>query len=105
MARSRFPFVPAALALALCGAAGLALAQSPAQPPVGGSGAQDRQVAEVGKPAPDFSLTDLDSQWANLKDFREAGAVRYIGVTVATNTITGDFGLDGWFLKLTIVPR
>ena len=34
-----------------------------------------------------FSLTDLDTQWANLKDFREEGAVRYIGVTVATNRL------------------
>jgi diketogulonate reductase-like aldo/keto reductase len=34
-----------------------------------------------------FSLTDLDTQWANLKDFREAGAVRYIGVTVATSQL------------------
>jgi len=34
-----------------------------------------------------FSLTDLDTQWANLKDFREEGSVRYIGVTVATNRL------------------
>jgi len=34
-----------------------------------------------------FSLTDLDTQWANLKDFREAGAVRYIGVTVASKNL------------------
>ncbi len=34
-----------------------------------------------------FSLTDLNTQWANLKDFREEGAVRYIGVTVATNRL------------------
>lgn len=32
-----------------------------------------------------ISLRDLDVQWANLKDFRERGAVRYIGVTVSTN--------------------
>jgi len=31
-----------------------------------------------------FSLTDLDTQWANLNDFREQGAARYLGVTVAT---------------------
>lgn len=34
-----------------------------------------------------FSLTDLDTQWANLKDFREEGTVRYIGVTVATSNL------------------
>ena len=34
-----------------------------------------------------FSLTDLDTQWANLKDFREAGSARYIGVTVATSRL------------------
>ena len=34
-----------------------------------------------------FSLTDLETQWANLKDFREQGAVRYIGVTVANNSL------------------
>lgn len=32
-----------------------------------------------------ISLRDLDVQWANLKDFRERGAVRYLGVTVSTN--------------------
>jgi len=36
-----------------------------------------------------FSLTDLDTQWANLKDFREEGAVRYIGVTVANSRLYG----------------
>lgn len=30
-----------------------------------------------------FSLTDLDTQWANLKDWRASGAARYIGVTVS----------------------
>jgi diketogulonate reductase-like aldo/keto reductase len=30
-----------------------------------------------------FSLTDLDTQWPNLKDWKASGAVRYIGVTVA----------------------
>ncbi|MDH3371741.1 MAG: aldo/keto reductase [Gammaproteobacteria bacterium] len=34
-----------------------------------------------------ISLTDLDTQWANLKDFREQGAVRYIGVTVSTRRL------------------
>lgn len=34
-----------------------------------------------------FSLTDLDTQWANLKDFREQGAVRYLGVTVANESL------------------
>jgi diketogulonate reductase-like aldo/keto reductase len=34
-----------------------------------------------------FSLTDLDTQWANLKNFREEGTVRYIGVTVATSDL------------------
>lgn len=34
-----------------------------------------------------FSLTDLDTQWANLRDFREQGAVRYLGVTVANASL------------------
>ena len=34
-----------------------------------------------------FSLTDLDTQWTNLKDFREEGVVRYIGVTVASSQL------------------
>lgn len=34
-----------------------------------------------------FSLTDLDTQWANLKDFREEGTARYIGVTVSTGQL------------------
>jgi len=34
-----------------------------------------------------FSLTDLDTQWTNLNDFREQGAVRYIGVTVSTRRL------------------
>lgn len=29
------------------------------------------------------SLTDLDTQWATLRDFRDSGKARYIGVTVA----------------------
>lgn len=37
-----------------------------------------------------FSLTDLDAQWRNLRDFREAGEVRYIGVTVATAELYDD---------------
>lgn len=34
-----------------------------------------------------FSLTDLDTQWANLQDFREQGAVRYLGVTVSNSRL------------------
>lgn len=34
-----------------------------------------------------FSLNDLDTQWASLKDFREAGKARYIGVTVSRNNL------------------
>jgi diketogulonate reductase-like aldo/keto reductase len=34
-----------------------------------------------------FSLTDLDTQWTNLRDFKEQGATRYIGVTVATSRL------------------
>ena len=34
-----------------------------------------------------FSLTDLDTQWTNLKDIREAGGARYIGVTVSTSNL------------------
>ena len=34
-----------------------------------------------------FSLTDLDTQWANLMDFREQGAARYLGVTVASSSL------------------
>ena len=34
-----------------------------------------------------FSLTDLDTQWKNLQDFREQGTVRYLGVTVATKDL------------------
>ena len=34
-----------------------------------------------------FSLTDLDTQWASLRDFKEEGSVRYIGVTVATSQL------------------
>jgi len=30
-----------------------------------------------------FSLTDLDTQWPNLKDWKEEGSARYIGVTVS----------------------
>jgi len=37
-----------------------------------------------------FSLTDLDVQWANLQAFRDAGEVRYIGVTVATADLYPD---------------
>jgi len=31
-----------------------------------------------------FSLTDVETQWSNLRDFKAAGEVRYIGVTVST---------------------
>lgn len=34
-----------------------------------------------------FSLTDVETQWANLKDFRDEGAVRYIGVTVSSSNL------------------
>lgn len=34
-----------------------------------------------------FSLNDLDTQWANLKDFRDEGSVRFIGVTVSTSSL------------------
>ncbi len=31
-----------------------------------------------------LSLTDLETQWANLKDFKASGEARYIGVTVSS---------------------
>jgi diketogulonate reductase-like aldo/keto reductase len=31
-----------------------------------------------------FSLTDLDTQWHNLRNWKESGKARYIGVTVST---------------------
>jgi len=34
-----------------------------------------------------FSLTDLDTQWPNLKDWKASGAARYIGVTVANEDL------------------
>lgn len=34
-----------------------------------------------------FSLTDLDTQWANLKEFREQGTARFIGVTVSSSDL------------------
>jgi diketogulonate reductase-like aldo/keto reductase len=34
-----------------------------------------------------FSLTDLDTQWSNLKNFREEGTARYLGVTVANRSL------------------
>ena len=34
-----------------------------------------------------FSLTDLDVQWMNLKDLKEEGAARYIGVTVSSSDL------------------
>ncbi len=36
-----------------------------------------------------FSLTDLDTQWPNLKDFKASGKTRYIGVTVANGSLYG----------------
>ncbi|MGD8477875.1 MAG: aldo/keto reductase [Burkholderiales bacterium] len=30
-----------------------------------------------------FNLTDVDTQWANLRDFKASGQARYIGVTVS----------------------
>ena len=49
---------------------------------------QFRQTQELyGKQTLDlaqiFSLTDLDTQWPNLKDWKAAGDARYIGVTVS----------------------
>ncbi len=32
-----------------------------------------------------FSLTDLDTQWPNLKDWKASGRARYIGVTVSND--------------------
>ena len=37
-----------------------------------------------------FSLTDLDTQWSNLKDWKASGEVRYTGVTVATARLYQD---------------
>lgn len=34
-----------------------------------------------------FSLTDLDTQWSNLKDLKAAEEVRYVGVTVANQRL------------------
>ena len=34
-----------------------------------------------------FSLTDLDTQWRNLKDWQASGEVRYIGATVANASL------------------
>lgn len=36
-----------------------------------------------------FSLTDLDTQWPNLKDWKESGQARYIGVTVSNDRLYG----------------
>ena len=49
---------------------------------------QFRRTQELyGKPTLDlaqiFSLTDVDTQWPNLKDWKAEGAARYIGVTVS----------------------
>ena len=40
-----------------------------------------------------FSLTDVARQWANLRDWKESGAARYIGVTVATAELYEDLEL------------
>lgn len=37
-----------------------------------------------------FSLTDLDTQWRNLRELKDAGEVRYIGATVATAELYDD---------------
>ena len=37
-----------------------------------------------------FSLTDLDTQWPNLKDWKASGEARYIGVTVANESLYED---------------
>lgn len=37
-----------------------------------------------------FSLTDVATQWPNLKEWKESGEVRYIGVTVASAQLYGD---------------
>jgi len=34
-----------------------------------------------------FSLTDIETQWPNLKDWKESGSARYIGVTVANEEL------------------
>jgi diketogulonate reductase-like aldo/keto reductase len=36
-----------------------------------------------------FSLTDLDTQWPNLKDWKASGGARYIGVTVSNEGLYG----------------
>jgi peroxiredoxin len=60
MARTTFPLVSAALLV--LGAAGLALAQAaPLDDP-------EPEVAEIGKPAPDFVLADLDGKEFKLSD-------------------------------------
>ena len=67
MARARLPVVPSLLALALSGAAGLALAQSP----LPAAPVQEPEVAEVGQPAPDFTLTDLEGKEFKLSDHKD----------------------------------
>lgn len=37
-----------------------------------------------------FSLTDLDTHWPSLKDWKAEGAARYIGVTVSQDSHHGD---------------
>ena len=36
-----------------------------------------------------FSLTDLDTQWPNLREWQASGAARYLGVTVANASLYG----------------
>jgi diketogulonate reductase-like aldo/keto reductase len=36
-----------------------------------------------------FSLTDLDTQWLNLREWQASGGVRYVGVTVADANLYG----------------
>ena len=37
-----------------------------------------------------FSLTDLETQWPNLKDWKASGEARYIGVTIARDRLYED---------------
>ena len=43
-----------------------------------------------------FSLTDVNTQWPNLKDWKASGEARYIGATVATARLYEDLE---WFLQ------
>jgi diketogulonate reductase-like aldo/keto reductase len=44
-----------------------------------------------------FSLTDLDTHWPSLQGFKAEGATRYIGVTVAQESLYGD--LEAFLLR------